>query len=398
MSTTDATPPAAVGARAGDLLDLDALLSAKERAGRDRIRSFASEQLRPFVGEWYEAGRLPAELPRLLGDLGVLGMHLDGDGLPGSSAVEYGLACTEIEAVDSGLRTFVSVQGSLAMTAIHHFGSGEQRGEWLAPLAAGEALACFALTEPEAGSDPSSMRTFARRDGDDWVLDGEKRWIGSATVADVAVVWAQTDDGVRGFLVPRGTRGFEAHEITGKLSMRTSPHAHLRFEGCRLPAAAQLPQARGMRAPFTCLGEARHGIVWGSIGAARDAYECALDYASRREVFGGPIARFQLTQQKLVDMAIAVSTGALLALHLGRMKDEGRLAPEQVSLGKLANVRAALEVARTARTILGGNGVTLDLSPMRHAANLESVLTYEGTDEIHTLVLGKAITGISALR
>ena len=362
------------------------------------MREFADEHLRPHVAEWSEQATFPAHLPSLMAELGVLGMHLEGDGLPGASSVEYGLACMELEAVDSGLRTFVSVQGSLAMTAIHHFGSDDQRAEWLAPMAAGEALACFALTEPEAGSDPSSMATFARRDGSDWVLDGHKRWIGMGTRADVAVVWAQTDDGVRGFLVPRDAPGFSARDIMGKLSMRAAVQSELELDRCRLPASAMLPGARGMRGPFTCLGEARYGIVWGSMGAARDAYECALAYAKRREVFGKPIAAFQLTQQKLVEMAIAVNNGSLLALHLGRMKDDGRLRPHQVSFGKLNNVRAALAVAREARTVLGGNGVTLEHSPMRHASNLESVLTYEGTSEIHTLVLGQAITGESALR
>lgn len=396
MSATDAIGPAAV--RPHDLLDIDALLSDAERAWRDRVRAFVQEHLRPHVAGWHEAAEFPRELPALMAELGVLGMHLEGHGLPGASAVEYGLACMELEAVDSGLRTFVSVQGSLAMTAIHHFGSDEQRAEWLEPMAAGRALGCFALTEVEAGSDPGSMRTRARRDGSDWVLDGHKRWIGMADRADVAVVWAQSDDGVRGFLVPGATRGFSAREITGKLSMRASVQADLTLEDCRVPADAVLPEARGMRGPFACLGEARYGIVWGSIGAARDSYESALDYAKRREVFGKPVAGFQLTQQKLVDMAIAVNTGSLLALHLGRMKDDGRLRPEHVSFGKLTNVREALNVARTARTIIGGNGVTLAHSPMRHATNLESVLTYEGTSEIHTLVLGKAITGESALR
>jgi glutaryl-CoA dehydrogenase len=396
VSTTDATPPAAV--RPDDLLDLDSLLSDEERAWRDRVRSFADERIRPHVVGWYEAGGFPPELAGLYGELGVLGMHLDGDGLPGASAVEYGLACMELEAVDSGLRTFASTQGSLSMTAIHHFGSEEQRGEWLPRLAAGEALAAFALTEPEAGSDPAAMATSARRAGGDWVLDGSKRWIGMAGQADVLVVWARTDDGVRGFLVPHDADGISTREITGKLSMRASSQGEIELAACRLPDDAMLPEARGLRAPFTCLGEARLGIVWGSMGAARDSYEAALAYARRREVFGKPIAGFQLTQQKLVEMAIAVNTGSLLALHLGRMKDAGRLRPEQISFGKLNNVRAALAVAREARTVLGGNGVTLEHSPMRHASNLESVLTYEGTGEMHTLILGQAITGESALR
>jgi len=331
-----------------------------------------------------------------LGRLGVLGMHLEGYGCAGASAVEYGLACQELEACDSGLRTFASVQGSLAMTAIHTWGSDEQRTQWLPRLAAGEAVACFALTEPEAGSDPASMRTTARREGGDWVLDGVKRWIGMGSIADVAVVWARADDDVRGFLVPAGTPGFAAQDITDKLALRASIQSELRFDGCRVPASAMLPGAEGLRGPFTCLNEARYGILWGVTGAARDCYEAALCQATERRQFGQPIGSFQLVQERLVEITVAVARAMLLALHLGRMKDEGRLAPAHVSLGKLDNVRAAQRVARTARALLGGDGVTLSHPVMRHMANLEAVATYEGTAEIHTLILGQALTGHSA--
>jgi glutaryl-CoA dehydrogenase len=336
-----------------------------------------------------------------MGSLGVLGMHLKGYGCAGKSAVAYGLACMELEAGDSGLRTFVSVQGSLAMSAIHKFGSEEQKERWLPPMAHGEKIGCFGLTEPTAGSDPASMKTFARKDGSDWVINGEKRWIGMGTIADVAVVWARTDEEtnpVRGFLIPTDTRGFSARDITGKLSMRASVQCDLSFEDVRLPADAMLPGAEGLKGPFACLNEARYGIIWGSMGAARSCFECALEYARDREQFGKPVAAFQLTQEKLVDMMLEIEKGTLLALHLGRMKDEGTLRPEQISFGKLNNVREAIEIAREARTILGGNGVTLDYPVMRHANNLESVRTYEGTDEVHTLILGNAITGIPAFR
>jgi glutaryl-CoA dehydrogenase len=328
-----------------------------------------------------------------LGELGVLGMHLDGHG---GGAVEYGLACMELEAADTAWRTFVSVQGSLAMSAVHRFGSDEQRERWLPPLAAGRAIGCFGLTEPEAGSDPASMRTRARRDGSDWVIDGSKRWIGLASVADVAVIWARAEDGVRGFLVPTDTPGFRAEDIANKLSLRASIQSEIALEGCRVPADAVLPAAHGLRAPFTCLNEARYGIVWGAMGAARSCFEAALDHAGRREQFGRPLASFQLTQEKLANMALELGKGTLLALHLARLKDEGRLRPEQISFGKLNNVREALRIAREARTILGGNGVTSDFPVMRHMANLESVLTYEGTSEVHTLVLGHALTGVRA--
>jgi glutaryl-CoA dehydrogenase len=333
-----------------------------------------------------------------MGSLGLLGMHLSGYGCAGRSAVEYGLACMELEAGDSGLRTFVSVQGSLAMSAIHKFGSEEQKQSWLPKMARGEAIGCFGLTEPTAGSDPSSMKTFARRDGSDWILNGEKRWIGMGTIADVAVVWARTEEGIRGFLVPTETEGFSARDITLKVSMRASVQCDLSLEEVRLPETAMLPGAEGLRGPFSSLNEARYGIVWGSMGAARSCFECALAYAKGREQFGKPIAAFQLTQEKLVNMMLEIDKGTLLALHLGRMKDEGTLRPEQISFGKLNNVREAIKIAREARTILGGNGITLDYPVMRHMNNLESVRTYEGTDEIHTLVLGNAITGIPAFR
>ena len=379
-----------------DPLALEALLSKDERAGRDRVRDFLNERVRPDIATLFAEGRWPRELVPELGRLGVLGMHLDGYGCAGASAVEYGLACQELEACDSGLRTFASVQGSLAMTAIHAWGSDEQRTEWLPRLAAGEAVACFALTEPEAGSDPASMRTTARRDGGDWVLDGVKRWIGMGSIADVAVVWARADDDVRGFLVPAGTPGFAAQDITDKLALRASIQSELRFDGCRVPASAMLPGAEGLRGPFTCLNEARYGILWGVTGAARDCYEAALRQATERRQFGQPIGSFQLVQERLVEIAVAVARAMLLALHVGRLKDEGRVAPEHISIGKLNNVREALAIAREARTILGANGISSEYPVMRHAENLESVLTYEGTSEIHTLILGQAMTGESA--
>jgi glutaryl-CoA dehydrogenase len=379
-------------------LGLDNLFSDEELATREEVRSFVEERIKPNLREWWEGAIFPRELVPEMAARGLLGMHLEGYGCAGKSAVEYGLACMELEAGDSGLRTFVSVQGSLAMSAIHKFGSEEQKEEWLPRMAKGEAIGCFGLTEPEAGSDPSSMKTFARKDGSDWVLNGEKRWIGMGTIADVAVVWAQTDDGVRGFLVPTDTPGFSAKDITPKLSMRISVQCDLSLEDVRLPESAMLPEAKGLRGPFSCLSEARYGIIWGSMGAARDSYEAALEYAGRREQFGKPVAGFQLTQQKLVNMVLEIEKGTLLALHVGRMKDEGTVRPEHVSAGKLNNVREAIEIARGARTILGGNGITLDYSPLRHANNLESVLTYEGTSEVHTLILGQVLTGIPAFR
>jgi glutaryl-CoA dehydrogenase len=386
---------------ASDFLNIDVHLSAEEQSVRERVRSFVDEKIRPHIKAWYDEAVFPEEIVPAFAELGLLGMHLSGYGCTGRSAVEYGLACMELEAGDSGLRTFVSVQGSLAMSAIHKFGSEEQKQEWLPLMAKGEVIGCFGLTEPSAGSDPASMKTFARREGADWILNGEKRWIGLATIADVAVVWARTDEEknpVRGFLVPTDTDGFSATDITPKLSMRASIQCDLRLEDVRLPEGAMLPGARGLGGPFACLNEARYGIIWGAMGAARDCYESALAYAKEREQFGRPIASFQLVQQKLANMLIEVGKGTLLALHIGRMKDAGTLRPEHVSFGKLNNVREAIEIAREARTVFGGNGVTLDYPPMRHMSNLESVRTYEGTDEVHTLILGGAITGIPAFR
>ncbi|HET7478227.1 MAG TPA: acyl-CoA dehydrogenase family protein [Rubrobacteraceae bacterium] len=381
-----------------DFLGLDALLTEEEREVRERVRTFVREKIHPNIQEWYEKAIFPREIVPEMGELGVLGMHLSGYGCAGKSAVEYGIACMELEAGDSGLRTFVSVQGSLAMSAIHKFGSEEQKQEWLPRMATGEAIGCFGLTEPTAGSDPASMKTFARKDGSDWVLNGSKRWIGMGSIADVAVVWAGTDDGIRGFLVPTDSPGFTAKNIEPKLSMRASIQCDLTFEDIRLPEEAMLPEAQGLRGPFACLNEARYGIIWGAMGAARDCYECALEYAKQREQFGRPVAGFQLTQQKLVNMMLEIQKGQMVALHIGRMKDAGVLRPEQVSFGKLNNVREAINIAREARTILGGNGVTLEYPMLRHANNLESVRTYEGTDEVHTLILGNAVTGIPAFR
>jgi glutaryl-CoA dehydrogenase len=380
-----------------DFLDLDRLLSEEERLIRDTTRSFVTDRVLPEVAGWFERGELPRELAKELGDLGLLGMHLEGYGCAGTNAVSYGLACLELEAGDSGARSFVSVQGSLAMYPIWRYGSEEQKRRWLPAMAAGEVIGCFGLTEPDFGSNPAGMRTSARRDGGDWVLNGTKMWITNGGIADLAVVWARTDDeGVRGFLVPAGTPGFSARDIGRKLSLRASVTSELVLEDCRLPADAVLPEVRGMRGPLSCLDEARYGIVWGSMGAARACFQSALEYARTRVQFDRPIGGFQLTQQKLADMLVELSKGTLLALHLGRMKDEGRLAPEQVSLGKLNNVREALAIARTARTILGANGVTLEYPVIRHANNLESVLTYEGTSEVHSLILGQAVTGLAA--
>jgi glutaryl-CoA dehydrogenase len=379
-----------------DFLAIDRLLSEEERLIRDTVRSFVREKILPDIAGWFERGELPRELAKELGALGLLGMHLDGYGCAGTSSVSYGLACMELEAGDSGVRSMVSVQGSLAMFPIRHFGSEEQRQQWLPRMAAGEVLGCFGLTEPDFGSNPAGMRTSARQDGPDWVLDGTKMWITNGGIADLAVVWARTDQGVRGFLVPRGTPGFSTRDIHRKLSLRASVTSELILDNCRLPADAVLPGVSGMRGPLSCLDEARHGIVWGSMGAARACFESALQYARTRVQFGQLIGGFQLTQAKLADMLVELSKGTLLALHLGRMKDQGTLQPEQVSLGKLNNVREALQIARTARTILGANGVTLEYPVIRHMNNLESVLTYEGTSEVHTLILGQALTGLNA--
>jgi glutaryl-CoA dehydrogenase len=383
-------------ARALDFLQIAGHLSEEERAIQDATRRFVDERVQPEVAGWFERGVFPRELAKELGALGLLGMHLDGYGCAGVNAVSSGLASLELEAGDSGLRSFASVQGSLAMFPIWRYGSEEQKQHWLPRMAAGEVVGCFGLTEPDFGSDPAGMRTSARRDGSDWVLNGTKMWITNGGFADLAVVWARTDDGVRGFLVPRGTPGFSTSDIERKLSLRAAVTSELVFDDCRLPADAVLPEVRGMRGPLSCLTEARYGIVWGAMGAARTCFATALDYAGSRVQFGKPLAAFQLTQAKLVDMLLELQKGMLLALHLGRMKDAGTLTPEQVSVGKLNNVREALSIARTARTILGANGVTLEYPVIRHANNLESVLTYEGTSEIHTLILGEAITGVAA--
>lgn len=380
-----------------DLLDVDASLSEEERQIRAVVRQLVTDRVRPHVAGWYEDGDVPArELAREFGKLGLLGMHLTGYGCAGASAVAYGLACLELEAGDSGVRSLVSVQGSLAMYAIWRFGSEEQKQRWLPSMATGDAIGCFGLTEPDHGSDPASMATRARRDGDDWILTGGKMWITNAPIADVAVIWARTDDGVRGFLVPMDTPGVGAREIRRKMSLRASSTGEITLDGVRLPAAARLPEATGLKAPLSCLTEARHGIVWGALGAARDCLETTLAYATTRTQFGRPLAGFQLTQAKLADMAVEWNKGLLLALHLGRLADAGSLRPEQVSVGKLNNVREALAIARQCRTILGANGVSGEYPIMRHAANLESVLTYEGTSEIHQLVIGQRLTGLSA--
>ncbi|MBC7518809.1 MAG: acyl-CoA dehydrogenase family protein [Microbacteriaceae bacterium] len=381
-----------------DLIGIDALLTAEERELRDAVRDFVDTRIKPNIAQWYDDAVFPVDLIPEMAKLGLLGMHLKGYGCPGRSAVDYGLAALELEAGDSGLRTFVSVQGSLAMSAIYKHGSEEQKNEWLPRMAAGEVIGCFGLTEPNAGSDPASMATFARREGEEWVLNGAKRWIGPGTIAHLAIVWAMTDDGIRGFIVPTDSEGFRATAITQKLSMRSSIQCDLEFTELRLPATALLPKAKGLRGPFECLNEARYGIIWGAMGAARDSYLVALDYAMERTAFDKPLAGFQLTQQKLVDMALEINKGLLLALQLGRLKDAGKLQPHQISIGKLNNTREAITICREARTILGGNGITLDYSPMRHANNLESVRTYEGTDEVHTLVIGAHITGIPAFR
>ncbi len=381
-----------------DLLDIDGLLSEDERALRDRVRGFVDTAIKPNISDWYDRAEFPLEIVPRMAELGLLGMHIKGYGCPGRSSVEYGLAALELEAGDSGLRTFVSVQGSLAMSAIAKHGSEEQKNEWLPKMAAGSAIGCFGLTEPTGGSDPGSMLTFARRDGDDWILNGSKRWIGLASVAQVAIIWAMTDDGVRGFVVPTDSPGFTATPIVQKLSMRASIQCDVELSDIRLPGTALLPEAKGLRGPFECLNEARYGIIWGAMGAARDSYFAALEYSRKRLQFGRPLAGYQLTQLKLVNMALEINKGILVALQVGRLKDAGNLQPHQISLGKLNNCREAIGICREARAMLGGNGVTLDYSPMRHANNLESVRTYEGTDEVHTLILGNHITGIPAFR
>jgi glutaryl-CoA dehydrogenase len=393
-SVPSVAPPALQPA---DLLGLDAQLSDEDRLIAETVRRFAADRVLPSLEEWYEQGTFPTrELGPEIGELGLLGMHLTGYGCAGSSATSYGVACRELEAADSGLRSFVSVQGSLAMFPIWKYGSDEQKERWLPGMARGELVGCFGLTEPDSGSDPASMKTRARRDGSDWVLSGTKMWITNGGVADVAVVWARTDDGVRGFLVPRDARGFSTHDIHRKHSLRASITSELVLDDVRLPDDAVLPGVTGMRGPLSCLSEARYGILWGAVGAARTCFVTALEYAKSRPQFGKAIAGFQLTQQKLVNMMLELQKAQLLALQIGRLKDEGRVAPQHISMGKLNNVREALAIAREARTILGANGISSEYPVMRHAANLESVLTYEGTNEVHTLILGQALTGESA--
>jgi len=381
-----------------DFLEIDALISPEERLVRDTVRQFVQEKITPHAGDWFEEGRFPRELIAQMGDLGLFGMHLTGYGCAGTSAMAYGLACTELEAGDSGIRSIVSVQGSLAMYPIWAFGSKEQKETWLPGMAAGRTIGCFGLTEPDSGSDPGAMRTTARLVGDRWVLNGTKMWITNGSIADVAIIWAVTEGGVRGFIVPTETRGFSATNIPGKMSLRVSITSELALTDVELPLDAVLPGVIGLKGPLSCLNEARFGIIFGSVGAARACYESALEYATERVQFDKPIAGFQLTQRKLVEMLVGVNQGMLLAVHLGQMRDAGMLRPEHVNFGKLSNVRMALTTAREARSILGANGITLDYPVIRHMNNLESVYTYEGTNEIHTLVLGQAITGMSAFK
>jgi glutaryl-CoA dehydrogenase len=382
-----------------DFLAVDALLDDEEKAIRDTVRQFVRDRIVPEIGEWFERGELPRELTQELAALGLFGMHLEGYGLPGASSVAYGLTCMELEAGDSGIRSLVSVQGSLAMFAIWRWGSEEQKQRWLPAMHDGEAIGCFGLTEPDAGSDPGSMRTTARRDGSDWILNGSKMWITNGTVADLAVVWARTEDGqINGFIVEKDFAGFTAPEMKHKLSLRASVTSELVLRDVRVPEENRFPEVSTLRGPLSCLNEARYGIVWGAVGAARASFESALEYAKERMVFGKPISGYQLTQQKLAEMALEINRATLVALHLGRKKDEGTLLPQHVSMGKMGNVRGALEVCRSARTILGGNGITLEYPVIRHMNNLESVLTYEGTHEVHTLVVGEALTGANAFR
>src|ERR1700734_375224 len=381
-----------------DLLRIDDQLTEEERLIRDTVRAFGADKVMPHIGDWFETATLPREIITELGKLGMLGMHLTGYGCAGLGPVAYGVMCRELEACDSGLRSAASVQGSLAMYPVWKYGSEEQKNEWLPKMAAGEAVGCFGLTEPDHGSAPAGMRTFARQDGDDWVLSGSKMWITNGTVADIAVVWARTEAGIRGFLVPRGVAGFSARDIHKKMSLRASITSELTFDEVRLPRDAVLPGVTGLKGPLSCLTEARFGILWGVTGAARSCLESAVEYARTREQFGKPIGAFQLTQGKLAWMASSLYQAQLLALHLGRLKESGGLSPVQVSIGKMSNVRTAIDIAREARTILGASGVTLEYPPIRHANNLEAVLTYEGTEEIHTLAVGQALTGISAYR
>jgi glutaryl-CoA dehydrogenase len=380
-----------------DLYEIDSLFNEEQLAIRDVVRDFVNDRIKPHVGQWFEDGEIPArELAKEMGSMGLLGMHLEGYGCAGTDATSYGLACLELEAGDSGLRSLVSVQGSLAMFAIWKWGSEEQKQEWLPRMAAGDALGCFGLTESDAGSNPSEMRTNAKRDGDDWILNGSKMWITNGNIADVAIVWAHTDQGITGFVVPTNTPGFKANLVKHKMSLRASVTSELVFDNVRLPASAAMPGVQSLRGPLTCLSEARYGIVWGVVGAARDCIETAVDYTLTRKQFDRPLAAFQLTQQKLADMSIATGNAMLLAAHLGKLKDAHKIRPEQISVGKKNNARMALEVARESRSMLGGSGITLEYPIIRHMNNLESVYTYEGTNEIHTLVVGQALTGIAA--
>ncbi len=396
--TTTAAPPKKDIYSPLELFDTERLLDDDERDIAATVRRFVDTRLRPHVADWFESSTLPRELAKEFGDLGVMGMHLHGYGCAGTSAVSYGLACMELEAGDSGFRSFVSVQGSLSMYSIYRYGSEEQKNEWLPRLAAGEAIGCFGLTEADFGSNPAGMRTRARRDGSDWVINGTKMWITNGNLADVATVWAQTDDGIRGFLIPTDTPGFTANVIGKKLSLRASVTSELVLDNVRLPASGQLPDATGLGAPLSCLNEARFGIIFGAMGAARDSLETTLAYTANRDVFDRPLSSFQLTQEKLANMTVELGKGVLLAIHLGRIKDAEGVSPEQVSLGKLNNVREAIAIARECRTLLGGSGITLEYSPLRHANNLESVLTYEGTSEMHLLSIGRALTGHAAFR
>jgi glutaryl-CoA dehydrogenase len=397
--TTTTTPAASTNLRPLEMFGIDSLLDDDERDIAATVRRFVDTRLRPNIAEWFERGELPGrELAKEFGDLGLLGMHLQGYGCAGTNAVSYGLACLELEAGDSGLRSFVSVQGSLSMFSIHRFGSEEQKQEWLPRLASGDAIGCFGLTEADFGSNPGGMRTTARRDGSDWILSGTKMWITNGNLADVATVWAQTDEGIRGFVVPTDTPGFSANVIHKKLSLRASVTSELVLDNVRLPASAQLPEAIGLRGPLSCLNEARFGIVFGALGAGRDSLEAAIDYAGARDVFDRPLSSYQLTQEKLANMTLELGKGMLLALQLGRLKDTSGVTADQISLGKLNNVREALTIARESRTIMGASGITLEYSPLRHANNLESVLTYEGTSEMHMLSIGRALTGQSAFR
>ena len=386
-------------ARIEDLLDVESLLAPEEIELQKTVRRFGEQRLRPYIAEWFESGEVPVrELAADFGKLGLLGMHLHDYGCGGSTATAYGMVCQELEAVDSGLRSMVSVQGSLAMFAIHRHGSEEQRKQWLPGMATGDVLGCFGLTEPDFGSNPAGMRSTARRDGSDWILNGSKMWITNGSIADIAIVWARAEEGIVGFIVPAGTEGFTARDMTHKLSLRASVTSELSLDDVRLPAEAKLPEARGLSGPLACLSEARFGIVFGSVGAARDCLETTLDYVGTRQVFDKPLAGYQLTQAKLADMAVELAKAQLLALHLGRLKDDGRIRADQISVGKLNNVREAIKIARQCRTLLGASGITLEYPVIRHANNLESVLTYEGTSEVHQMVIGEALTGVSAFR